>query len=400
MSLFVNPPRTLERRSCMTRSVSALVPLVVVAGLATAALVGCTPTPAGPPATSTAASSTPSPVVTPAAADTAPPRPALDVDCSGLAPAAAITAAFGAGVHSVDPLISQLLTAPTVPDAYVLQTLGGLSCEWNNGVPYLGSPGSTLYAGVQLALLPHAASQWAKYAAIYGSSGEGVFCPADPHDYCESEQLVGTTWVALWMYGAGSEAQADALAASIAAAVTAAAPGAPAWTPPSGTGTIGGCSTLLTPARAQADMAVTGTTIVFAHAGGGWSIQSGARENADAVGCLYGYADEESVPAEVGWLRGGEWAYDAAAAHPVSGWGAITPAAIPGLAPDDRARIRCTDATAPDYEGFAICTVDLALGGNWIQVVYEPEAGGRATAEPRAGALALAADVVAGYHAG
>ena len=51
----------------------------------------------------------------------------------------------------------------TVPDAYVLQTLGGITCEWNNGVPLVGIPGPTAYVGAQLAILPHAESQWATY---------------------------------------------------------------------------------------------------------------------------------------------------------------------------------------------------------------------------------------------
>jgi hypothetical protein len=145
-------------------------------------------------------------------------------------------------------------------------------------------------------------------------------------------------------------------------------------------------------------MHVTGSTILFTEPSGGWSIQAGARVNADAVGCVLQFSDEDSVPGVVQWLRGGEWAYDAAAGF--EAWGANAPAAITGLASGDRARIRCTDPTTAVYEGQAVCTVDLELGGNWIQVVYEPVDGDHAAAPARAGALALAADIVAGYNAG
>jgi hypothetical protein len=121
--------------------------------------------------------------------------------------------------------------------------------------------------------------------------------------------------------------------------------------------------------------------------------------NADALGCLLMYTDEDSAPAQLEWLHGGEWAYDAVTSEG-AGWGAVAPAAIAGLASGDRARVRCTDATVPEYEGLPSCTVDLELGGNWIQVIYEPSDGDHATAESRAGALALAAHVVAGYNAG
>ncbi|MEP6842551.1 MAG: hypothetical protein ABJA11_03455 [Pseudolysinimonas sp.] len=368
------------------------VPCAIVA----AVLVGCTPTPGGTHPSPNATTETPAPIVTGAAADVAVPKPVLDIDCGGLAGAPAITAAFGASVHTVDPLVTQALMTTTVPDAYVLQTLGGITCEWNNGVPFDGVPGPTPYVGAQLAILPHAEVQWATYLRNYEEAG--IFCPtSSPQLYCESEQLVGTTWVSLVMQGVVSEAQARSLATSINAVVSAAGPGAPAWTPPSGTGTFGDCASLLTPAQAEADMHVTGSTIFFDQPRGGWSIQAGARVNADAVGCLLKFTDEDSVPGVVEWLRGGEWAYDAFAAFDAYPWGTNAPVAIAGLPSGDRARIRCTDPTSPDYERQPICTVDMVLGGNWIQVVYEPADGDHAGAEPRAGALALAADVVAGY---
>jgi len=381
----------------MTRILTTLAP-VALAVLLVGALAGCTPG-AGSP-TPGGSASTPAPIITGTAADTATPQPALDIDCSGLAAAGSIAAAFGPSVHAVDPLVTQGLETPTVPDAFVIQTMGGISCEWNNGVPFVGVPTATSYVGAQLAILPRATTQWAHYNTTYGAAAEGVFCTStDPQIVCESEQLVGSTWVALWMYGAVSEAQAHTLAASVTAAVSAAPAGAPAWTPPSSTRTFGDCASLLTPAQVQADLGVTGASILFTLPAGGWSIQAAARENADAVGCLLQYAGEDSTPGQISWLRGGEWAYDLAASTSDPGWGASTPVTIAGLATGDRATERCTDPTTPDYEGLAICTVNLALGGNWIQVVFEPNPGDHAAADPRVGALAVAAHLVTGFNA-
>ena len=69
-----------------------------------------------------------------------------------------------------------------------------------------------------------------------------------------------------------------------------------------------------------------------------------------------------------------------------------------GLAAGDRAQIRCLDPSLNE-DGAGECTVDLELGGNWIQVIYSPNPGDLATADLRTGALAVAAHLVSGYNA-
>jgi len=253
--------------------------------------------------------------------------------------------------------------------------------------------------GIPTVFLPNAATQWAHYDATYGAAGEGVRCNSTPTGVnCISDQLVGTTWVELYMFGVTAEAPSRALAASIATAVSAAAPGAAAWTPPSGTTTFGDCTQLLTPSQVATDLGVTGGGIVFTQPAGGYSIQAAAQQIAHAEGCLLQYADEDNTAGQITWLRGGAWAFDAALAAADPGSGAITPAPIAGLAAGDRAQIRCLDPSLNE-DGAGECTVDLELGGNWIQVIYSPNPGDLATADLRTGALAVAAHLVSGYNA-
>jgi len=382
----------------MTRPLTLVIP-VAAAAVLIAALTGCTPAHGPRPAPSGSAS-TPSALVTGIAADTSVPQPALDIDCARLFSAPTFAASFTAAVHPVDPLATQASGSPNIPDVDVLQAVGGISCEWSNGIPYIGFHGDgPYYVGAQLSILPNAATQWAEYDRTYGPAGEGVQCNSTPTGLnCVSDQLVGSTWVELYMFGVTAEAPSRALAASIATAVSAAGPGAAAWTPPRGTTTFGDCTQLLTPSQVATDLGVTGAGILFTQPAGGYSIQTATQQIAHAEGCLLQYTDEDNTAGQITWLRGGAWAYDAALAAADPGAGAITPAPIPGLAAGDRAQVRCLDPSLNE-DGAGECTVDLELGGNWIQVIYSPNPGDLATADLRTGALAVAAHLVAGYNA-
>ncbi len=372
---------------------------MAAAAVLIAALTGCTP---GPHPAPSGSASTPAPLVTGVAADTAAPQPAIDLDCARLFASPAFAAAYGAGtLHPVDVLVSQGGYSNLIPDADVLQTVGGISCDWSNGAPGPVDGGGSAPVEVTLALLPNAAAQWARFFGIYGAAVAGVHCDTPNGEVnCSSDQLVGTNWIELYMFGVGGEPEARALAAAVGTAVSSAGPGAAAWTPPSGTTSFGDCAQLLTPGQVAGDLGVTGTSILFTTGDGGWSIQAAARENANAVGCLFQYADEDSTVGQVTWLRGGSWAHDAAIAASNSGWGTPAPASIAGLASGDRASIRC-NAPDPAAEEFTpICTVDLLLGGNWLQVVISPDPGdAHITVDPRVAALAVAAHLVSGYNA-
>jgi hypothetical protein len=384
----------------MTRPLAILVP-VATAAVLIAALTGCTP--GSPPAPSGSAS-TPAPLITGRAADTAVPQPALDLDCARLNALPELAALYGGPgtVHLIDTLTYQGGISVDIPDADVIQTTGGISCDWSNGAPPVSGDGDgTAPVELHLVILPNAATQWARYDATYGAAGEGVHCiTPDIAINCSSEQLVGTTWVEMYMLGVGGEPEARALAGSVAHAVSTAGAGAAAWTAPLGTKTFGDCSQLLTPAQVATDLGVTGASVAFTTPAGGWSIQAAAKQTANAVGCLFQYTDEDNLVGEVTWLRGGSWAHDAFIAASDPGWGTPAPASIAGLAAGDSATVRC-NAPDPAAEEFApVCAVDLLLGGNWLQVVISPDPGDdRISATPRAAALAVAAHLVAGFNA-
>jgi len=385
----------------MTRILSTLVPVALAAAVL-GALAGCAPvhghhSPSGSP-------STPSALVTGRAADTIEPQPGLDIDCAGLVDRSALAAAFPSGVRSVDPLVTQGGFGPDIENAIMLQAAGGISCEWNNGQPFSQGPEDvSRYAGLRLSVLPRAASQWALYDAERGAAGEGFQCntTSPPPLICWSEKMVGTTWVSMTLEGVHGQAEARALATSIGSAVAAALPGAAGWGPPSGTKTFGECMQLLTPAQVAADLGVTAVPMqLTAEPAGGWSIEAAARAQVDAIGCLFQYPDNDSIVGQVNWLRGGAWAYDRGIAAVGDGWGAPAPVSIAGLATGDRAEIGCTDPSLGDEESADLCTVDLLLGGNWIQVVIEPSnLDDYVTADVRAAALAVAGHLVGSFNA-
>ena len=382
----------------MTRPFAVLVP-VAAAAVLMAALTGCTP---GPHPAPSGSASTPSDRVTGSAADTSVPQPALDLDCTRLFALPAFNAAYGPGIlHPVDVLVSQGVNSANIPDADVLQTVGGISCDWSAGTPTSVDGDGSAPVEVTLSILPNAAAQWARFDSLYAPDGVGFHCyTPDIALNCWSDQLVGTDWVEVDMLGVGGQSEANALATAIGTAATSAGPGAAAWTPPHGTTTFGDCTQLLTPSQVATDLGVSDTTILFTNGDGGWSIQAAARDEANAVGCLFQYADEDNTAGQVTWLRGGAWAHDAAIAASAPGWGTPASAPIAGLAAGDHAQIRCNAADPAAEEFTPVCTVDLLLGGNWLQVVTEPNPGDlHFTADPRAAALAVAAHLVSGYNA-
>jgi len=380
----------------MTRPLAVLAP-VTAAAVLIAALTGCTP---GHLPAPHASPSTPSANVTGMAADTSPPQPALDLDCSRLFASPAFAVDYGAGVlHPVDPLVVQGAISSNIPDADVLQSVGGISCDWSNGAPAAPHGGGTTPVEVSLTVLPHAASTWARYDGLYGAAGEGVQCDMPGPDLnCTSEQLIGTNWMELTMLGIVGETQANDLAAAITAIISSAGPGAGPWTPPRGTTTFGDCTQLLVPTQVATDLGVSGVGIQFTQPAGGWSIQAATREAAHAEGCLLQFTGEDNIAGQITWLRGGSWAYDPALAAADPGWGVRTAAPISGLAAGDRAQVRCSDPTLSD-EGVTVCTVDLELGGNWIQVIVSPTPGDHVTADVRTAAVAIAGHLVSGYNA-
>ena len=147
----------------------------------------------------------------------------------------------------------------------------------------------------------------------------------------------------------------------------AAGPGADPWVAPS--------DTLALPADCEALVAVSAVrtalgvsrTLVSGSAAGGWSLPAGADVNAGIPSCGWFYQDADATVGWVRYLPAGVWAFTEAfpaLATPSS----PTPLALTGLGADDEAWIRCA-------AGNAECTIDLVIGGNWVEFDLGPEEG-------------------------
>ena len=264
---------------------------------------------------------------------------------------------------------------------YSVRSLGGLACEWSNGLTR--SPdGTTTLVGVEVMILPQATSQYERWIAGYLDGSPS--CRSEPV-YCDSNELIGTTWVSISATGTTGEGFAD-YAAQVRDLVTNAGPGAAPWVPETTVGP-GGCEGIIAaPAMSTAlgmDL-VSGTP----HAGG-WSIQAAAQANFGTLQCLwYPHASDRPVSFLTA-LPGGVWAWEAAA--PVLTIPSV-PAAldVPGLAEDDEAWIRCAEADTS-------CVVDLILGNDWIEFrVFNEDPANVTVLDPRGSAAAIAAAIVAG----
>ncbi|MEQ1737250.1 MAG: hypothetical protein ABL886_12700, partial [Rhodoglobus sp.] len=304
------------------------------------------------------------------------PEPVIGATCSEILSAASVAAAFPDALAVADPAQSTLAAAPAIVPAYVVRSLGGIACEWNNGETYSSSRGSNPdYSGVRVLVLPDATTQWDRYVAYYGSGGLGLYCGEAFPPYplgCHGNDLVGSYWVETTISDATSAAAAATLHAAILAAVGSAGPGADAWTAPADTLPLpADCEGVVAVGTVQSALGVT-TTVVINHAAGGWSLRAGADVNANSITCFWSYWDADAGVGGVRVLAAGVWAFTEvfpALAIPVS----PEPLTLTGLNASDEAWIRC----AP---GNAECTVDLVIGGNWIEFDVGPDEGfGRVT---------------------
>ncbi|MEQ1737249.1 MAG: hypothetical protein ABL886_12695, partial [Rhodoglobus sp.] len=313
------------------------------------------------------------------------PESVFGIGCDSLLSPASVAGALATPVSAIDAGVADMNSSLRISRTFAVESLGGLACEWNNGQPNDLYPGGTnpAYIGVQVLVLPNAGSQWARFEAYYSGSGAvGMSCATHlTPTYCELNQLVGTSWVQATISGA-SEATAAALGAEAVAAVSAAGPGAAPWAPPAGTLALPAtCEGLVATATVQSALGVS-TTLVASTDGGGWSLWAGARENWGGPRCNWLYEFSDSGVGFLASLPGGAWAWNevrSAITFPT----APTSAAVAGLAPGDEAWVRCVASDGS-------CVVDLVIGGNWIEVRMWSD-----VADPRGGALAVAAAIVA-----
>lgn len=375
--------------STRIRSHRSALAVVTALGIAVM-LAACTPGDPSPTAEPTPGA-TPSPTSTPGPAVALVPEPVLDATCADLLPAASIAATFPDALSEADAGHSSLAAPAAIVPAYVVRSLGGVACEWNNGQTYSSSRGTNLdYSGVRVMVLPDAATQWDRYVAYYGSDGLGLFCGEVFPPYplgCHGNDLVGDYWVETTIFDAASPEAASALHASILAVVGAAGPGADAWTPPADTLALpADCEVILPMSSVQSALGVA-DSLVATTAAGGWSLRAGADVNAAIVDCHWSYSDADAGVGGIRVLPAGLWAWNEALPA-LTIPAAPAPLALTGLDSGDEAWIRCAPANAE-------CTVDLIIGGNWIELdVGLDEGFGRVTVDRQLGATAIAQAVV------
>jgi hypothetical protein len=174
------------------------------------------------------------------------------------------------------------------------------------------------------------------------------------------------------------------LGADVVSAVTAAGSGAALWTPPAGTTALpADCPGVITDATVQSALGLA-VPVQASSGGGGWSIESGARENWGGPHCYWALLDSDSGVGSLATLPGGAWAWDEARAF-ITVPSAPEVVSIAGLAAGDEAWLRCAAADA-------YCVIDLVLGGNWVEAYIWRDG---PTPDRRAGALAVGAAIVA-----
>jgi hypothetical protein len=338
-------------------------------GLVCLALAGCTPSaPGAATPTPTPAPTTAAPTETPAAVHE--PASRYGLECDDLVDEALATGTFSVAVAAVDPLVTASGVGIAIPRRTSILSQGGMVCEWSNGVAmntqYGYVPG---YVGLVVSVTPRPDAGWSAQAAANGMPSDARACEANT---CTMSTTAGDAWVTLEASGGDGDvldpAAADALFDAAVAEIVAAGAPEPAVTPERSVPPLPtDCEAVLPLATVRS---ISGIAAAEPRVGsGGWSDWAEARLDAGNEGCDWGVGDAETA-ATVDWVRDGRWAYDRAAAA-----GTFTPVTIAGLGVDDLASVRCDPAFGPS------CTVDIALGPDWVSVAGNDQPTATALAE-------------------
>lgn len=367
---ILRPGRTLRPARITTRHprAEAAAAVLLLAALALSACATSSPsatTEAAPPPTET---STP----TPEPPGSVQPASRYDLTCDELVPPTTIADMFTVALAPADPLATAAAAGISVPRMSSIVSIGGLACEWSNGVEYNSQFGTNpAYTGVLVTVVPPQASGWSPGAIDAGMPMPGQSCDATT---CTMTRVASDAWIAVEA-SAGPNAilpaGADAVASAAASAIDSASP--PAAAPVIDSAIPEECEQLV---AASAVEGITGRTGLVARTpGAGWSEWAEARWIARDLGCLWMPADADESVVEAFWVRGGVWAFDR-----IESAGALVPApSAITVAGADRAMVRC-DPTR------GTCGVDLLIGPDWIQV----------TAQQQDWAVAVAEEIAAG----
>lgn len=369
-------PQTALKRSPLPDRVIALllgVALLLGLGAGAAFAFGIVPSPVGAPS-GTAPDSTPTPTSTPTSTPvptrTPPPseyavvpadtweQPAsrYGLDCETMIDESLVTALFTSAVAPADPIVNDTEVDTGIPRLTSILSEGGTVCEWKNGVAGNYSFGAVPgYVGVVVSVLPRPAEGWSELAAAHGMPGDGSRC----EDFgCWAMTAVGDAWVTIEVLGEPNELNRSGWEPFLAAVTEAVSDAGSATAP-----TTSERKRAPLPADCNAFLPLDTVRAISSmpeaelrERSGGWSEWAEARRHAGNVGCHWGW-DDGGYAASVQWVRDGRWAYDRMMAP-----GTVAPLELAGLDSSDEAAIRCNEMVN------TYCTVDLAVGPDWLNV--------------------------------
>ena len=330
------------------------------------ALGACASPDSGAPTASPGPTSTPT-----ATAFVMPARPTqvLDLSCADLVPVGDLKTVFGAKGYQPRTDTAWLVS----PREYAVLGAGGLACLWGNDVPERSGGGFADAASdlLQVTVLPGVtAAEWARYGDLYPQddpdaafgdrSGTGCFAGNSPAPACSMNVLVGDAWLEVLAYGVDTGAGAtDAELLTLMSPV------------------VDGMVERISAARVIArqapragDPAPCRSVLPgdWDHPAGGWSLVSSAAERAGALTCLPSDTGTRGVAAaQLDLLPGGAWAFADAAAETGVALNAEVVTVAGTSVPSSY--LRCpTPGSATDTEAFSGCSVDLAVGADWLRV--------------------------------
>lgn len=323
--------------------------LVLVSAL-TLCLAGCVAVPPAPV-------STPSTASTVAPTPTATPTPDAQDPCGGLLDEATARAALGDTVTATDLAATTFAAAPfSFPPAYSVRSVGGVACEFSNGVPYAQSVGTSPdYVGVQIQALADAALGWERLQDKYQGQGGGTNCTtALGPVVCHSDALMESTWVSIYVQGAAEDA-ARALIASIEAGAAGFSGVEPVDR--AGAAELPGCDGIL--AEETIESTLAGVDLYTDSPHGGWSLSSEAWLAFGGPRCFWMPETTSGFSMSLTTLPAGSWAWDERRDD------LATPPEALALSGADESWLRCPTSET--------CTVDLVVDGNWIEfTVWTP----------------------------
>lgn len=348
-----------------TRSTVILVAASVLCGIAA---TGCASSPTAPPSGNSPASAEPAPE--PSVALPPDPQPFVDLDCADMLTAAEVDAALRNPVRLLPAVQWRELGSNAGPASFAVRQSGGLECEWSNGQPAVNDSASKDQVGIVVRVLPNAADHWSRYADYYSVDGtEKLGCDtADPSGPCSIDSLFEDTWVQVAAWGldgnGGQAARAAAMrriADTVRRSVAAADANASTWSPPPGTIPVAAhrCDEFFSSTDVTAALDLTGK-LYLSGMDGGESLIGAAWIDANARPCPWATPHGLGIRGGLRVLPGGEWAWNITRAADSAGYATV---AIPGLAPEDGAYMRCSPA--------GNCTVEIVLGHNWVQIYLD-----------------------------